>query len=274
MRTPLPLGLASGLAAVLLLTACGDDDGDSATTEGGDGGAEAAGLELVNEGTLTVCSDIPYAPFEFEDADAPSGFTGFDIDLMQEIADRLGLELSVQITGFDAIESGTALAADQCDLAASAMTITEEREENLDFSDPYYDSLQSLLVSSESGISSLDEFEGRNLGVQGATTGEAYAQENAPEGTEIIAYEDDGLLWQALQAGNIDGILQDLPVNVEHAKEEGYEIVEEFDTGEQYGFAVKEEGKEALLEEINAQLAELRDDGTYDEIYNRYFATD
>lgn len=284
MRRPLPLGIAAGLAATLLLTACGDDDGGETTTteeeaaddetEGDEAGADTADLALISEGTLTVCSDIPYAPFEFEDPDAPSGFSGFDIDLMQEIADRLGLELNVLVTGFDAIESGTALTADTCDIAASAMTITEEREENLDFSDPYYDSLQSLLVSSDAGVSSLDEFGGRPLGVQGATTGADYAYENSPDDTEIIEYPDDGVMWQAMQAGEIDGILQDLPVNVEHAQEEGYELVEEFDTGEQYGFAVKEEGKDALLEEINSQLADLREDSTYDEIYNSYFTAE
>lgn len=288
MSRPRSLGLAAGVAAALLLTACGGDDGETTTTEGDstptdgattpaegeDGGEPAADLALIDEGTLTVCSDIPYAPFEFEDADAPSGFSGFDIDLMQEIADRLSLELNVLVTGFDAIESGTALTADTCDVAASAMTITEDREQNLNFSDPYYDSLQSLLVQSDTGVSSLDEFGGRPLGVQGATTGADFAYENAPGDTEIIEYPDDGVMWQAMQAGEIDGILQDLPVNVEHAQEEGYEIVEEFDTGEQYGFAVKEEGKEALLEEINSQLADLRDDGTYEEIYDSYFATE
>lgn len=258
--------LAAFAAAALLLTACGDDNGD--VSPAGDD------LGLISPGTLTVCTDAPYAPFEFEDPDAPSGYSGFDIDLMQAIADNLDLELSVLLQGFDALESGTALAADQCDIAASAMTITEQRAENLGFSDPYYDSLQSLLVSTEAGLASLDEFSGRNLGVQGATTGAAYAEENAPDGAQIIEFPGDAELWQAMQAGNIDGILQDLPVNIEHADTDGYEIVEEFDTGEQYGFAVKREGKDALLEAVNEQLAQLREDGTYDEIYNEYFATD
>lgn len=280
MRPHTRFGVAAGLTATLLLAACGGDD-DETTTEADEAeegeaeeGEAAEDLSLINEGTLTVCSDIPYAPFEFEDPDAETGFSGFDIDLMHEIAHNLDLELEVLVTGFDAIESGTALSADTCDIAASAMTITEEREENLNFSDPYYDSLQSLLVSTEAGVSSLDEFGGRPLGVQGATTGSEYAYENAPEDTDIIEYPDDGVMWQAMQAGEIDGILQDLPVNVEHAKEEGYELVEEFDTGEQYGFAVKEEGKEALLEAVNSQLSELRDNGTYDEIYNSYFTAE
>ena len=145
MRLHARFGVAAGLTATLLLAACGGDDDDT-TTEGEETEAEeteAAGedaaaedLNLINEGTLTVCSDIPYAPFEFEDPDAETGFSGFDIDLMHEIAHNLDLELEVLVTGFDAIESGTALTADTCDIAASAMTITEEREENLNFSDP------------------------------------------------------------------------------------------------------------------------------------------
>lgn len=266
-------GVAAGLAAALLLTACGGDDDATAADDNGDADNSAAveeDLALISDGTLSVCSDVPYAPFEFEDADAPSGFSGFDIDLMQAIADNLGLELEVQITGFDAIESGAALTADQCDVAASAMTISEARAENLGFTEPYHEVDQSLLVSTDSGAASLDDFADLTLGVQGATTGEAYAEENAP--TEPVAYDDDGLLWQAIQGGVIDGILQDEPVNAVHADEDGYEIVEVFETDEEYGFAVKVEGKEALLAALNDQLGEMRADGTYDEIFGTYFA--
>ena len=106
---------------------------------------------LVADGALTVCSDIPYPPFEVEDTSAESGYSGFDMDIMQEIANRLDLTLSVQDVAFDALQSGSVLGAEQCDIGASAMTITDDRKENLDFSDPYYDSLQSLLVPADSG---------------------------------------------------------------------------------------------------------------------------
>jgi ABC-type amino acid transport substrate-binding protein len=99
---------------------------------------------LLTEGELLVCSDIPYPPFEFEDEDGE--FTGFDIELVEAIGMRLGLEVEVIALGFDPIASGTALNAGQCDLAASAITITDERAESLRFSDPYYDATQSLLA--------------------------------------------------------------------------------------------------------------------------------
>ncbi len=117
-----------------------ETDGTLPEVEGG----SVEGLELISDGTLVVCSDIPYAPFEFEE---DGEFTGFDIELMRAIATKLGLELEVKAIGFDPIQSGTALNSDQCDVAASAMTITEEREENLDFTDGYYDAKQSLLVA-------------------------------------------------------------------------------------------------------------------------------
>ena len=288
---------ATAFVAVLALAlaACGGNDatddteapGGAETTEDAEGAAtdeagteeeQAVGdpgeLELVNEGTLTVCSDIPYPPFEFEDASAPSGYSGFDIDLVQEIADRLDLELEVLEVGFDGLQSGATLAAGQCDLAASAMTITEERAENLNFSDPYYDSLQSLVVPADSDISSLEDLAGQSLGVQRGTTGAMFAQENAPEDTEIIEFSSGPDLFTAMQAGQVAGGLQDLPVNIERVEQDDeFQIVAEFDTGEQYGFAAAL-GNDALTDAVNATLQEMRDDGTYDEIYDRYFSVD
>lgn len=288
---------ATAFVAVLALAlaACGGNDatddteapGGAETTEDAEGAAtdeagteeeqavgDPAELELVNEGTLTVCSDIPYPPFEFEDASAPSGYSGFDIDLVQEIADRLDLELEVLEVGFDGLQSGATLAAGQCDLAASAMTITEERAENLNFSDPYYDSLQSLVVPADSDITSLEDLAGQSLGVQRGTTGAMFAQENAPEDTEIIEFSSGPDLFTAMQAGQVAGGLQDLPVNIERVEQDDeFQIVAEFDTGEQYGFAAAL-GNDALTDAVNATLQEMRDDGTYDEIYDRYFSVD
>src|SRR5690606_41572908 len=134
---------------------------------------EAGGVWPAADGTLTVCPALPYPPFEVEDSSAESGYSGFDMDVMQEIATRLDLTLSVQDVSFDALQSGAVLGAGQCDVGASAMTITEERAQNLDFSDPYYDSLQSLLVPADSGVTSLDNFSG-SLGVQQGTRSEEH----------------------------------------------------------------------------------------------------
>lgn len=255
-----------GLAAATLAACGGGGDGDTGDT--------ASGISLVQDGTLTVCSDVPYKPFEDFDKSSPSGFSGFDIDLMTEIAKGLDLELAVQDSGFDGIQSGAALAAGQCDIAASAMTITDAREKNLDFTEPYYDSKQSLLVPSGSDITTIDDLADKKVGVQQGTTGADYAKENVPEGTDLVSFPSDAELYPAIESGNVDAVLQDLPVNLDHTQGGKFEIVEEFDTDEHYGFAVKEEGSETLLEEVNSQLQKLRDDGTYDKLYDKYFATE
>ncbi|MCC3265566.1 transporter substrate-binding domain-containing protein [Arthrobacter gengyunqii] len=252
--------LAAVALSALALTACGGDDSSA------DGAADS-GLGLVSEGTLKVCSEIPYVPFEYvEDGE----YTGFDIDLIREIAAGMGLETEIQQSAFEAIQGGTAVSAGMCDLSASAVTITPERSENLLFSDPYYDSLQTLMVPEGSDITGIDDLAGKRVGVQQSTTGAAYAQENV-EGAEILEYPGDGELFQAIQAGSIDAILQDIAVNTNHTKDGGFDIVEEYQTDESYGFATKKENT-ALIEEVNAQLADLRENGKYTEIYDKYFA--
>ncbi|GAA1236636.1 polar amino acid transport system substrate-binding protein [Microbacterium phyllosphaerae] len=258
-------GIALAATATLALAGCAGGAGS------GGSGEPAAGDEydLVEAGTLTVCSDIPYAPFEFEGDNGE--YTGFDIDLLDAIAKELDLKLSVQDVGFDALQSGTTLAAGTCDVGASAMTITDERKANIDFSEPYYESLQSLLVRTDSGIKSIDDLSGKNVGVQQGTTGEAYATENA-KGAELVQYPSDGELWPAMQAGQIDAILQDQPVNLEHEKaDSAYKIVEEYETGESYGFAFAKGEKDTLREAIDGALQDLRDSGDYQTIYDNYF---
>lgn len=261
---------AATAALALLLSAC--SGGDDAT---GDGTAAGAEFDLVQGGTLTVCTDAPYPPFEYEEAGAPSGYAGFDVDITQAIAEELGLDFTVKDVAFDALQSGTVLAAGQCDMGMSAITITEERKANIDFADAYYDSLQSLLTRADSGITSLEDMAGKRLGVQQGSTGQMYAEENAPADTTFVEYPGDGELWPALQANQIDAILQDLPVNVEHIKaDSNYAIVGEYDTGEQYGFAFPKDEKVELREAVNAALAAMREDGRYQEIYDTYFATE
>ncbi len=232
----------------------------------------AADLKLVEAGVLTVCSDVPYPPFETEDATSPIGYGGFDVEIASAIATKLGLTLKVIDVDFDALQSGTVLVAGQCDMGASAITITEERKANLDFSAAYYDSLQSLLVKSDSGITNLAGLAGKKIGVQKGTTGKSYAEKNAPKDAEVVEFPSDGELWPALQAKQIDAILQDQPVNHEHEKADAtYKIVETYKTDEQYGFALAKGKNPALLAAFDAQLATMRTDGTYDTIYKKYF---
>ena len=177
----------------------------------------------------------------------------------------------VKDSAFDPLQSGLALNSGQCDIGASAMTITPDREKNLDFSDGYYDSKQSLLVPTGSDIKSIDDLAGKKVGVQQGTTGKTYTEENAPD-ADIVTFPSDAEMYQAIKAGQVDALLQDLPVNLDHANAGGFEIVQEYSTDEQYGLAIKK-GNTALVDDVNEQLKKMRDDGTYDEFYNKYFST-
>ena len=265
------LALIPALGLALALTACGSDD--SGTDSGTDSGSEGeSSLSTVSSGTLTVCSDVPYPPFEDFDESSESGFKGFDIDIVQAIADGLELELAVKDSSFDALQSGQALNAGQCDMAASAMTITEERKAALDFSEGYYDSQQSLLVPEGSDIASIDDLDGVKVGVQQGTTGKAYAEENAT-GAELVSFPSDAEMFQAIKAGQVDALLHALPLNINHQDAGGISVVETYSTDESYGLAMKK-GSTELVDAVNEQLAEMREDGSYQEIYDTYFATD
>ncbi|MCG2623463.1 basic amino acid ABC transporter substrate-binding protein [Arthrobacter sp. I2-34] len=255
--------LAVLAAGSLSLTACG-----SGSSTGGSSPAAGNELGLITPGTLTVCSDIPYPPFEFEKG---GEYTGFDMDMIRTIADGLGLKTEIKDVGFDGLQSGASLAAGQCDLGASAITITEERKKNIGLSDPYYDSLQSLLVPADSAVKTKADLAGKKVGVQQGTTGEAYARKNLPSDAQILAYPSDAELFPALQSGNVDAVLQDYPVNLGHTEGGKYKIVEKYQTDEHYGFAVKKTGSEELLKAVNTQLAELKKNGKYQEIYDKYF---
>lgn len=272
MRTLTTRLVATLAVGALALAACGDDDdseaGDSADTTEADGQA-AADVGLVNEGTLTVCSDTPYEPFEFEGPDGEQ--TGYDMDILRAIAENNDLSMEVIDLPFDGILGS--LAAGDCDVVGSAVTITDERAEQVDFSDPYFDADQSLLVRAEDEdtYATLEDLAGQTIGVQSGTTGEAYANENTPQGATIQSFEDSDGLFGAIAAGQIAAILQDFPVNAFRAtQDDSLVVTETFPTGEQYGFAV-EKGNEGVLTLINDGLAELRDSGEFDEIFQQYF---
>ena len=252
-------------ALALVLAGCGDDGGDSGN--GGDAGG--SGVELVNEGKLTNCTGLPYKPFEYEEN---GEVVGFDIDLIDLVAEKLGVEQEVVDTPFDGIQSGADFNAGKCDISSAGMTITDERKQNIDFSDPYFDATQALVAKKGSGISDLAGLKGKTLGVQNSTTGYDYAQENAA-GAEIVNFEDLGLLLNAVETGRVDAAINDNGVLYDWVKEKtDFEVITEFDTGEQYGMGVRK-GNTALLEVVNETLAEAKESGEYDRIYEKWFGT-
>ncbi|MEX2293012.1 MAG: basic amino acid ABC transporter substrate-binding protein [Acidimicrobiales bacterium] len=261
--------VAGALAALLVTAACGSDDSATTTTTTGETGV-AAPAGLVAADMLSVCSDTPYEPFEFRNDEGVD--TGYDMDLLRAIADSADLGLDVIDLPFDGILGS--LEAGDCDVVASAVTITDERAQQVDFTDSYFDADQSLLIKADRAeeIGALADLSGATIGVQSGTTGETYANENDP-GATIKSFEDSDGLFAALEAGDIAAILQDLPVNAYRATQDtSVSVVETYPTGESYGFAVRK-GNTEVLAFLNDGLAALRDNGTFDQIYTTYFAT-
>ena len=240
-------------AVALLVAACGGGGG-----EGGGGGPEQ----------VTVASDIAYPPFEFNQDGEP---TGFDIDLMNAIAKKANLEVEYENVRFDSIIQG--LGNNQYDAAISAMTITPEREERIDFSEPYFNADQSLLVQSDSDIQSTDDLADATVGVQIGTTGAAKAQELEQDGkiAEVRTFNVVTDAFNALQNGQVDAVINDFPVSADRAAQSDgtLEIVENIPTGEQYGIAFPTDSD--LREKVNDALGEIKEDGTYEKIYQKWF---
>jgi polar amino acid transport system substrate-binding protein len=242
-------------AGALTLTACGGSSTPAATSEGG--------VQLINAGKLTVCSDVPYEPFEFQ---KDGKIVGFDMDIAAEVAKDLKAELNVVDSSFEAIETGTALT--QCDLSISSVSITDTRKSVMDFSDPYMDDDLTLVASEASGITDLESAKGKKVGVQQATTGAKFAAE---KGLDAQQFEDTGLLVQALQAGTIDAALGNQSVLAYAVKDDPkFKRVENFTTGEQLGISIKK-GNTAMATQVNSTLKRLTDDGTLKKFETTWF---
>ncbi len=230
-------------------------------------------FDLVTEGVLTVGSDIAYPPFEYTD-EKTGKYTGFDVDLMTEIAKRLGLEVKFVNTAWDGIIPG--LMAKKYDVICSAMTITEERAKQVDFSDPYFEAKQVILTSaSDTSIKGVKDLNGKKVAVQQGTTGDFAAQKLVEKGIklEIIRFEGTPEALLAIQKGDADAAIIDNFVAYLAAKKDPktYRVVDDPEfPPEYYGIAVHKDNK-GLLKAINEVLQEMKKDGTYDKIYEKWF---
>jgi polar amino acid transport system substrate-binding protein len=251
--------LAVFLLAIASLVAAGCGGSDDGTTGGGGGGGEP----------LIVGSDVPYPPFE-EFGKTKSEFKGFDIELVEAIAEKIGRTPEIKDTSFDTIFRD--LAQGKFDMVASATTITDEREETVDFTNPYYlPSAQSIVVKKgNSDLKTDKDLEGLVVGVQQGTTGEEYVEEEIKT-KELRTYPQGPDTIPALKAGTIDAVVIDRPVAENIVAADGdLEISGGIETEEQYGFVVQQ-GDEALLTELNDALKEVIDSGEYKTIYKKWF---
>jgi ABC-type amino acid transport substrate-binding protein len=259
------VGLTLGLAA------CGDDDdGGSADTAAST--VAAADLGLLEPGKLQVASDIPYAPFEFTEPGSTEAI-GFDVDLVKAVAATPGIGITdVEFIKqpFDTII--VSIAQGRFDMSASSFSITPERAKQIDFSDGYFTATQSVMVKTGSDIQGIDDLEGRRIGAQRGTTGADLAA--TVKGAEVLRYEIIDDAFNALAADRVDAVINDYAVSAYAAeRRDDFEIVDRNPTVENYGLVFPKDNP-ALRDAFNAGLAEIRANGTYDEIYRKWFGED
>jgi polar amino acid transport system substrate-binding protein len=237
---------------------------------------ETPAFKLVKPGVLTVGMDATYPPFEYIN-ETTKEFEGFDVDLMKEIAKRLDLEVEFKNVAWEGIIPG--LVAHKYDCICSAMTITEERAKQVNFSKPYFIASQVIVVrANDDRIKDVKDLEGKIVGVQLGTTGEYFARDLLKQGIkfELRTYDTTPDALLDLKNGNIDAVIIDNGIALWMAKKcpEDYKVVtgNKTLTYEEYGIAVAKDNPE-LLKAINKALEEIKKDGTYDKIYQKWFGT-
>jgi len=230
---------------------------------------------IKDRGTLIVGTSADFPPFEY--VDSSGNIVGLDIDIANEIANKLGVKLVVKDLGFDALIP--ALQGKQVDLVIAGMTITEERAKVVDFSVPYYNASQAVISLSTEKFSSIDDLKGKKIGVQTGTTGESWAEENLvskgiiPE-NNLLHYGKLSEALLALKRGDINAIIIDEPVARMFVKTvQGLQYDFGINTGEQYGIAVNKDSKD-LLNLVNEVLNKMKSDGTLDLLVQKWFGKD
>ncbi|MET8770561.1 transporter substrate-binding domain-containing protein [Streptomyces sp. NPDC004658] len=255
---------ATTATAALVLVAAGCSSSDS-----GSGKTTVKGVHLVKAGQLTTCTHLPYPPFQSE---VDGKVQGFDVSLIDLVAKDLGVKQQILDTPFENFKTGAFLNSGECDLAAAGMTITAERKKNVDFSDPYFEATQAVLVDKNSGINSLADVKakGKKLGAQAQTTGEDYVKS---KGYDPISFESSDAVLNGLRTGQVQAVVIDYPVVQgwlkDKANADKFKVVDNLKTGEQYGFTVKK-GNKALLDAINKAIRTAKSDGTYKKIYEQW----
>ncbi|MFJ7072344.1 basic amino acid ABC transporter substrate-binding protein [Streptomyces sp. NPDC098781] len=256
------LAATTATAGLVLVAGCSSDDNGGGGTK-----TAAGGVEVVKAGQLTTCTHLPYPPFQSE---IDGKVQGFDVSLIDLVAKDLGVQQTIVDQPFENFKTGGSLNAGSCDLAAAGMTITEERKKNVDFSDPYFEATQAVLVDKKSGISSFADLKGKKVGAQAQTTGEDYAKS---KGLDPVSFESSDAVINGLRTGQVEAVVIDYPVVQgwlkDKANADAFEVAEQINTGEQYGFTVKK-GNTKLREAINKAIKDAKADGTYKKLYEQW----
>ncbi|HEY6933838.1 MAG TPA: ABC transporter substrate-binding protein [Marmoricola sp.] len=239
---------------------------------GSSSGGTAHGIKLVHAGQLTACTHLPYKPFEFTQN---GKVVGFEKDMTDLLAKKLGVTTNVVSLEWTQITSGAAFAAGKCDLGMGAATITPERAKAVKFSAPYFDANQALLVKKGAPYHSLADLRGKTLGVQTDTTGQIYGDKYANKyGYKTVVFDDSVSEFNGVLAGKVAAAINDNGPLLNFTKENpGTTVSAQFPTGEKYGFMVKKNDPNAtkLVDKLNAVITQSRKDGTYDRLYKKWF---
>ena len=235
-----------------------ETEGETAeASEEATGGAEAAG------GTLVMATNAEFPPYEYyEDGD----IVGIDVEIAKAIAAKLGMELQIEDMAFDAIIP--AVTSGKADFGAAGMTVTEERQRSVEFTDTYANSNQVAIVKEDSDITGSDALAGKIIGVQLGTTGDALATEI--KDATVERYNKGLEAVQSLTQGKIDAVVIDKATADAFVKKtEGIKILEEKMSEEEYAIAIKK-GNMELVEKMNEAIKELKEEGKIDEIVAKY----
>jgi polar amino acid transport system substrate-binding protein len=226
--------------------------------------APAAELETVQKGKLVMVTNAEFPPYEFHDQNA---IVGIDVEIAGAIAEQLGLELEIEDIAFDSIIPE--IVSGKADIGAAGMTVTEDRKQNVDFSDTYAHATQVIIVKEDSEIKGVADLEGKIMGVQQGTTGDIYVSGDYGDAA-VERYAKGMEAVQALAQGKVDAVVIDGEPAKQYIKEvEGLKIIDESYTDEDYAIAIKK-GNTAMVEAVNKALAELKSEGKLDEIVAKY----
>ena len=236
----------------LSLAACGSKSDDSS-----------------KEKTYKIASDTTFAPFEFENKDGER--VGIDLELLEAIAKEEGFKYEIDAVGFDAamasVENG------QSDGMIAGMSITDERKEKYDFSDPYYTSKVCFATEKGSDIEKLEDLKGKNVVAKVGTVGANYAEEMSKKyDFDVKQVESSAMMYQEVTSGNAAACFEDYPVMNYEITENGQKLEVPFisDEGSEYGFAVLKGENSELIDMFNSGLKKIKDNGKYQEIIDKY----
>ena len=247
---------AIAMMGMSLMACGGKKTAESAAESKAEG---AASVKTVSSGKLIMATNAEFPPYEYHEGNE---IKGIDVEICRAVAEKLGLELQIE----DVIPE---VASGKADLAAAGMTVTEDRKQNMDFSDTYATSIQLILVQENSSIAGKEDLTGKKIGVQLGTTSDLFSTEDFGEDA-VVRYSKSMEAVQALSQGKIDAVIVDSQTAKEFVNEvKGIKALDSSYSDEAYAIGVKK-GNTELLNAVNAALAELKSEGKLDEIVTKY----